>query len=195
MVTVAPPVMVEIREEDDLSLILRSQKGDTSAYGMLITRYQDGLVRVIYHMCGDMHLAEEAAQDAFLRAWQHLHSYRPEFAFRAWVYRIGMNAALDRLRRDRRLTAIDDDAQQPWMVINETPETIVVSRQRAESVRKAVLKLPEGSRAVLVLREYSQFTYAEIASALNIPIGTVMSRLNSARTQLRNLLVGVLEVL
>ena len=190
----------------DLDLIAAAQRGDRRAFGELVCRHQKGVIGVVYRMCGDPYLAEEAAQEAFLRAWQHLAGYQPRYSFRAWVYRIAINAALDALRRqnsrrEQPLTAegqgnegeTGPEADLP--VDDEGPEAAMESKQRAERIRQAVLALPPPSRSVLVLREYGGLAYAEIAASLGIPIGTVMSRLNSARGQLRQSRADLMEVL
>lgn len=185
----------------DQELITAAQHGDTQSYGELVCRYRDGVVGVVYRMCGDFPLAEEAAQEAFIRAWQHLGSYRFEYPFRAWIYRIAVNVALDVLRRDKHMVRIDDMEEEELTGIpafhasTEEPEETLENKQRAERIRRAVLALPPGNRAALVLREFSGLSYSEIAAVLGIPLGTVMSRLNSARGQLRQSLAGLLEVL
>lgn len=177
-------------------LIAAAQHGDARAYGELVTRHQAGVVRVVYRMCGDPYLAEEAAQDAFLRAWQHLASYNPEHAFRAWVYRIAVNAALDALRREKPVASLES-IEATWQsagTAGSDPQAAIENRQRAERVQQAVMALPAPSRSVLVLREYGGLSYNEIADTLSIPLGTVMSRLNAARGLLRQELAGVMEV-
>jgi RNA polymerase sigma-70 factor (ECF subfamily) len=175
---------------DEQAWITRAQQGDRQAFGELVRRHREGVVNVVYRMCGEAALAEEAAQEAFLRAWQNLARYNPRFAFRSWVYRIALNAALDALRRER--PASDLEAE-PLAATAEGPEAWLERKQQAEQVRRAVLNLPPASRAVLVLREYEGLSYREIAEALDIPLGTVMSRLNYARGQLRRALSGTLE--
>jgi len=184
--------------QTEASLAAAAQRGDLQAYGELAARLRAGVVNVVYRMCGDARLAEEAAQEAFLRAWQHLGSCRPGQPFRAWIYRIAVNAALDVLRRERRLVSLEDllgrDTGEDCLPESSGgPEETVEARQQAEKVRRAVLALPPASRSVLVLREYGGMSYSEIADALEIPLGTVMSRLNSARSQLRKALAGILE--
>ncbi len=184
--------------QTESNLVAAAQRGDPRAYGELVARHRAGVVNVVYRMCGDSRLAEEAAQEAFLRDWQRLAGYRPEQPFRAWIYRIAINAALDALRRERRLVSLEDllsgDSGEFHLPDNSGgPEETVEASQQAEKVRRAVLALPPASRSVLVLREYSGMSYGEIAGALEIPLGTVMSRLNSARSQLRQALVGILE--
>ncbi|HVN53868.1 MAG TPA: RNA polymerase sigma factor [Anaerolineaceae bacterium] len=181
----------------DLDLIHASQGGNQSAYGELVYRYREAVVAVVYRMCGDLSTAEEAAQEAFLRAWQHLGGYRPEYPFRSWVFRIAVNAALDALRREKPQADLEEVETSLSLAHHggPDPETVVVARQRSDLIRKAVLALPPPYRAALVLREFGGLSYAEIAAALEIPLGTVMSRLNTARSQLGQALAGVMEAL
>jgi len=178
--------------ETELELITQAQQGDRRAFGELVRHHREKVVNVVYRMCGDANLAEDAAQEAFIRAWQHLPSYRPRSPFRNWVYRIATNVALDMLRRERE--TVDIDALS-LATSDAGPEATVEGEERGERVRQAVLALPPASRAVLVLREYEGLSYREIADTLDIPIGTVMSRLNYARNRLRESLAPYLEVL
>jgi len=173
--------------ETEAVLVSRAQKGDRGAFGELVQRYQAGVVDVVYRMCADAQLAQDAAQDAFIQAWLHLPSYRPQSPLRNWLYRIAVNAALDALRRQA--------SQLPEEIENleladpqDNPESLLVQKERADQVQRAVQALPEACRAVLVLREYEDLSYLDIASTLDIPVGTVMSRLNYARERLRLLL-------
>ena len=178
--------------ETELELITQAQRGDRRAFGELVRRHREGVVNVVYRMCGETNLAEDAAQEAFIRAWQHLPNYQPRSPFRNWVYRIATNVALDALRRERETVDVDTLS---LATSDEGPETTLEGKERGERVRQAVLALPPASRAVLVLREYEGLSYREIADTLGIPIGTVMSRLNYARNRLRESLVPHLEVL
>jgi RNA polymerase sigma-70 factor (ECF subfamily) len=177
--------------ETERELIVQAQQGDRRAFGELVRLHHSGVINVVYRMCGDASLAEDAAQEAFIRAWQHLPKYTPRSPFRNWVYRIATNAALDTLRRERDTTDVDD---LPLVAAEDGPEAALEKAERSEWVQQAVVALPPASRAVLVLREYEGLSYQEIAETLNIPIGTVMSRLNYARTQLRESLAACLEV-
>jgi len=178
--------------EEELELIARAKQGDRHAFGELVRRHREGVVNVVYRMCGDANLAEDAAQEAFIRAWQHLPGYRPRSPFRNWVYRIATNAARDVLRRERETVDVD---KLSLTAQDAGPEAKLVGRERGERVRLAVLALPPASREVLVLREYEGLSYREIADTLEIPIGTVMSRLNYARSWLRKSLAPYLEEL
>jgi RNA polymerase sigma-70 factor (ECF subfamily) len=177
-------------EETELELITQAQQGDRQAFGELVRRHRAGVVNVVYRMCGDANLAEDAAQEAFIRAWQHLLSYRPRSPFRNWVYRIATNAALDALRREKETVGVD---ALPLEASDEGPEATLEGKERAEQVQLAVLALPPASRSVLVLREYEGLSYREIADTLGIPMGTVMSRLNYARKRMLETLSPYLE--
>jgi len=176
--------------ETELELIKQAQQGDRRAFGQLVRLHREGAVNVVYRMCGDAELAEEAAQEAFIRAWTNLPRYKPRSPFRNWLYRIATNVAVDVLRSQKETVDVEavevPDAESG-------PEVLAEVRERGERVRQAVLALPPASRAVVVLREYEDLSYKEIADTLGIPIGTVMSRLNYARTLLRQTLTPYME--
>lgn len=183
--------MLTTRTTDtEAELISRAQAGDREAFGEIVRHYRQGMIDVVYRMCGDPCLAEDAAQTAFIHAWQRLHTYKPQAALRNWLYRIAVNAALDMLRREKPAADIE---KLPLASAEDRPEAVFEKRERQEQVRQAVLNLPEASRAVLVLREYEGLSYQEIAETLEIPAGTVMSRLSYARTRLVELLRPYME--
>lgn len=175
---------------DDRDLITFAQQGDRQAFTELVHCHQDSMVSLTYRMCGDLRLAEDAAQEAFVRVWQNLKSYKPQYAFRSWLYRIATNAALDVLRRERPTTELDSLSLVDTGI---TPESSAEDNQQAVHIRQAIAQLSEPLRMVLILREYHELTYQEISHALDIPVGTVMSRLNTARVQLRQKLLMLLE--
>jgi RNA polymerase sigma-70 factor (ECF subfamily) len=177
-----------IAEED--RLVRNAQSGDREAFCELVRRYRTLAVSVVYRMCGDAMLAEDAAQTAFLRAWEKLGSFRPESSFRAWLLRIAVNAAVDALRRQKPEADLQTAGGQP---ASELVEEIVEENEQSRIVRQAVLALPEASRAVLVLKEYQACSYREISEVLDIPMGTVMSRLHYARSILAQTLRPVAE--
>ena len=145
-------------------------------------------------MCGDMELAEDAAQDAFIQAWLRLSTFRPGTSLRNWLYRIAVNAALDVVRRESKSPPADVES----LTLADPlagPEAAFIQKERTVIVQQAILSLTESSREVLVLREYGGLSYQEIASTLDIPLGTVMSRLNYARERLKELLVSQLYTL
>jgi RNA polymerase sigma-70 factor (ECF subfamily) len=177
--------------DDETGLIEQAQHGDRNAFGELVCRYYPGVVRVVYRLCGDTGLAEDMAQEAFLRGWVALPSFHPRSSLRNWLYRIAVNATLDVLRR-RSEDTLDDEAAQMYPDQADGPETTLIEKERVALLQQATRSLPEAARSVLVLREYGGLSYQEIASVLDIPVGTVMSRLNYARNRLRELLDGKL---
>ncbi len=174
----------------DQELVSAALQGDRLAFGELVNRYREGAVAVVYRMTADSHLADEAAQEAFIRAWQRLYSYKPQFPFRSWIMSIAVHTALDALRSASKQVDID---QLPLEDPTGKPEAELEAKERRAFIQRAVLALPPASRAVLILREYEGLSYHEIAAALDIPIGTVMSRLNYARSQLRQALAPLIE--
>ena len=168
----------------EADLIARAQEGDRGAFAELVRRHYAGVTGVVYRLCGDAHLAEDAAQEAFIQAWLHLPEYRPRAPLRNWLYRMAVNAALDALRKEKQVSPMDLE-DLPLADPQPDPEDRSLGEERARLVQEAVNSLPTASRAVLVLREYERLSYQEIGEALDIPVGTVMSRLNYARGLLR----------
>jgi RNA polymerase sigma-70 factor (ECF subfamily) len=172
--------------EMEASLIERSLNGDRDAFGELVHWYYHGVINVVYRLCGEAGLAEDMAQEAFLRAWTRLSSFHKGASLRNWFYRIAINATLDVLRRKNGQT-MDDEQMQMLPDQSPGPEQALIHKEQVALLEEALQSLPEASRSVLVLREYGGLSYHEIASVLDIPIGTVMSRLNYARERLREL--------
>jgi RNA polymerase sigma-70 factor (ECF subfamily) len=169
------------------SLVEQAKLGDRDAFGELVRLYYPGVVQVVYRLCGETGLAEDMAQEAFLRAWINLKSYHPQSSLRNWLYRIAVNAALDLLRRKREEN-LDGEVLQMLPDQAAGPEAVLVEKEKVAQFQQALQSLPEAARYALVLREYSGLSYNEIASVLDVPVGTVMSRLNYARNRLRELL-------
>lgn len=177
--------MVTVVEVSETEFVRSAQSGDRNAFSELVSIHARGVLNVIYRMCGDTQLAEDAAQETFIRAWLNLSSYRPETSLRNWLYRIAVNAATDMLRKEKRILpdALEDlQLRDP----KPGPEAIFAQGERTALIQKAILSLPDASRAVLTLREYEGLSYHDISSTLDIPLGTVMSRLNYARTLLKD---------
>ena len=176
--------MTFISRTNETELVSSAQNGDRNAFSELVRTHAQSVLSVVYRMCGDRQLAEDAAQETFIQAWLRLQSYQPRSSFRNWLFRIAVNTAIDMLRKEKRIIpgAVED--------LNLTdagpgPESVVSDAEQSELIRNAIMELPEASRAVLILREYEGLSYKEISDALEIPVGTVMSRLNYARKVLR----------
>jgi len=173
-----------ISQANETELVTRAQNGDRNAFSELVRTHSQGVLNVIYRMCGSMQIAEDAAQETFIQAWLRLPSYRLKSSLRNWLYRIAVNSAIDMLRKEKRI--LPGEIEDLNLKDSEPgPEAMVASSERTELVQEAVLTLPDASRAVLVLREFEGFSYQEISESLEIPIGTVMSRLNYARKILK----------
>lgn len=135
-------------------------------------------------------LAQDIAQEVFLRAWQQLPNFQPqgENSFRAWLCRISHNLTVDALRRSRPQVDLEEEPVLASQGQDNNPAATYLKQEQIAEIRQLVAQLPPACRIVLVLREYEGLTYGEIAHALEIPLGTVMSRLNYARTALRKVL-------
>jgi RNA polymerase sigma-70 factor (ECF subfamily) len=182
-------VIGEWASDKEDNLIELSRLGDRNAFGVLVSHHYAGVIEVVYRMCGEAQVAEDAAQEAFIRAWLKLSGYQKQSSFRNWLYRIAINAAVDVLRR-KSTANIDDEETTSLFDPALGPEASLVAKEQAERIQKAVQALPEAARVVLVLREYGELSYQEISGVLDIPVGTVMSRLNYAREKLRKTLLG-----
>ncbi len=178
-------------QDSEEEWIVCAQAGDQTAYGQLVQKYQRLIVSVAYRQGLDLEAAEDVAQEAFVKAWLALPKYRPSAgSWRAWLCRIALNLAIDVQRRERPRYALDDSLPD----CGSGPAEQAEADLQARAVRRALAQLPPASRAALVLCEYEGLSYAEIAAALDIPLGTVMSRLHYARRRLRELLIAVGEV-
>ena len=187
--------------EVDQELVLRAQRGDKRAYELLVMKYQRKLGRLLSRWVRDPAEVEDVTQEACIKAYRALPSFRGESAFYTWLYRIAINTAKNYLvalgRRAPTTTGFDneeaegfEDAEQ--LRDSNTPETELEGKQVAAVVNKAMDALPEDLRTAITLREIEGLSYEEIASVMNCPIGTVRSRIFRAReaiaTELRPLL-------
>jgi RNA polymerase sigma-70 factor (ECF subfamily) len=180
-------VLEQISEIED-NLVIQAKQGDRSAFGELVVCYYERVIQVVYRLCGDAQIAQDAAQETFIRVWLKLPGFQPRAPFRSWVYRIAVNAALDILRQKPDMSIEDNEGMLMMAEKNPGPEAAYIEKEQMDLLQGAVRALPEAARAVLVLREYGELSYEEIAAVLEIPVGTVMSRLNYARNRLRVIL-------
>lgn len=176
--------------EADRILVERVQAGDKQAFGLLVTKYQRKLARLVSRMVRDPAEVEDIVQDSFIRAYKALANFRNDSAFYTWLYRIGVNTAKNWLvthGRRAQLTSTTDgeDAEnydEPELLRNnETPERLLMTKQIGETVNAVVEALPEDLRTALTLREIEGLSYEEIADVMDCPIGTVRSRIFRAR--------------
>jgi RNA polymerase sigma-70 factor (ECF subfamily) len=169
--------------------IARARAGDQAAFGRLVERYERSVYRTVYRMLRDRDEAAELTQEAMVRAWENLSRFRGDSPFAGWLSRIAIYLALNRLREKKRYVRPEDAARHD-AVIDQTPAAgpsplnELLLREAKEALRQALAELPDEFRVPLVLRLYEDFSYEQIAEALDIPIGTVMSRLYRARERL-----------
>jgi len=176
--------------EIDHELVLRAQRGDKRAFGMLVDKYQRKLARLLSRMVRDQNEIEDIVQESFIKAYRALPNFRGDSAFYTWLYRIGINTAKNHLvslgRRPTVSTDIElEDAENfdsgNELRTMETPETALMTKEIAQTVNDTVASLPEELRTAITLRELEGFSYEEIATMMNCPIGTVRSRIFRAR--------------
>ncbi|BBB60735.1 MULTISPECIES: RNA polymerase sigma factor RpoE [unclassified Undibacterium] len=197
--------MTTEREIDQL-LVERVQRGDKKAFELLVSKYQRKLMRLVSRLVYDHAEAEDVVQEAFIKAYRALPNFRGESAFYTWLYRIGVNTAKNHLvtqgRRAPTSTESDVDEAESFVDADglrdiNTPESLLASKQIAETVNSAMSTLPEELRNAITLREIEGLSYDEIAEVMLCPIGTVRSRIFRAREaiaeKLRPLLGTTLE--
>lgn len=187
--------------EVDQQLVERAQHGDKQAFELLVSKYQRKLARLLSRFIRDATEVEDVTQEAFIKAYRALPSFRGDSAFYTWLYRIGINTAKNYLvamgRRAPTTTDIDSEEAESFEDGEQlrdlnTPENELMSRQVAETVNQTLEQLPEELRTAITLREIEGLSYEDIANIMNCPIGTVRSRIFRAREaiaeQLRPLL-------
>ena len=177
--------------DQEHNLIQAARNGDQAAFGELVQQYQKRVFALAVRMCPTPELAEEAAQEAFLAAWQGLPFFRGDSAFATWLYRLTSNACVDLLRKENRHQgpSLDDEtvsAEVPDPT--PTPEKAVEQQELRRQIEAGLQTLSPEHREVLILREIQQLSYDEIA-VLSLDLGTVKSRINRGRRQLREFLL------
>ena len=189
---------------DDAQLIGQALAGQTAAFGQLVQKYQDRLYNTVVHVAGNAEDAKDVVQEAFVQAFLKLESFQGASAFYTWLYRIAFNVAATHCRRRGAMRSAERIALAEGHLRNavephpdnaaDDPGERLEREERCRQVRHAISQLPEEHRVVLVLREMDGCCYETIAEILDLPVGTVRSRLHRARMQLREQLKEVLAV-
>ena len=188
--------------EIDQQLVERVQRGDKKAFELLVAKYQRKLARLLSRFIRDPAEVEDVAQEAFIKAYRALPSFRGESAFYTWLYRIGINTAKNYLvavgRRAPTTTEFDSEDAENFedgaqLRDVNTPESELISKQIAQTVNDTMEALPEELRTAIVLREIDGLSYEEIATVMNCPIGTVRSRIFRARETIAERLRPLLD--
>jgi len=184
-----------MRDLQEQNWIEAAKGGDQEAFGHLVSRYEKRVFALTIRMCKNPADAEEAAQEAFLAAWQGLPFFRGDSSFSTWLYRLVSNACIDLLRREGRHSAAagpslnDEEAAVEIADSAPSPQTLAERAELKEQIEAGLAALPPDYRSVLLLREMHQRSYQEISEILSLDLGTVKSRINRGRKQLRKFLL------
>ena len=189
------------QDDNDQQLVERVQKGDKSAFDLLVLKYQHRVLKLVSRFVNDAAEAQDVAQDAFLKAYRALPSFRGDSAFYTWLYRIAINTAKNTLVSNRRRPVdFDLDLQDPDQYDRhaklkeiDTPEGVLLTEEIRQVVERAMEQLPEDLRTAIVLREIEGLSYEEIAEAMDCPVGTVRSRIFRAREAIDKRLLPLLD--
>ena len=177
---------------NEKELLLRLQGGDEAAFESLLRLYEKKIYTLCRRMCGNDEDAQEAAQDAFLSLWRSAKSFRGDASLSTWLYRLATNACIDLLRRNRHIVervSLDDEETTLELVdAAPLPEQALECKETQKLISEGLAALPEEYRVILLLREAEGLSYAEIAEAMHMELGTVKSRISRGRVLLRNYL-------
>lgn len=180
---------------DDNTLIDETLAGDPEAFGLLVRKYQNRLFTTVTHMVGSADAARDIVQDVFVQAFLKLDTFKRASAFYTWLYRIAFNTCVSHRRRRRPMQSTDRNrelaGEEP---VDRTPPTDPLEQQEtADQVQRALAQLSDEHRQILLLREVEGCSYEELAEILEVPVGTIRSRLHRARMQLRDELKIILQ--
>ncbi len=176
--------------QDDF-LVHKAQKGDVEAFEELICAYEHRIYNIAYKMMGNPEDAMDVAQEALLKIYKSLKKFKNQSTFSTWVYRVAMNTCLDELRKKKRgfLLLMNDAEGYGNGIVDSSsdslPEVSYERKERLKSLQNAIQELIPDYKSVIILRDIQGFSYEEIAEILHCPLGTVKSRINRARTELR----------
>ncbi len=177
----------------DEELISRFQNGDEQAYIELVNRYRDRLMSFVYRFVNDEVVAEDIVQDALVKLYTHKHYYKNIAKFSTWMYTIAGNLAKTELRKNKRrkVTNLSEMSKDDWeydIPSDEDTEKTVHGQFAAKQIHEAIQSLPDHFREVVILRDIQELSYEEVSSIVEVPLGTVKSRINRARLQLQEIL-------
>ena len=188
----------ETNREADLALVRRAKRGDYRAFDLLVLKYQSRLVSIAFKYVKEIQLAEDISQEAFIKAYKAIDSFREESAFYTWLYRITANTAKNYLvykgrRRESSISELStlENEEQLVIVSHDSPDEMLLAQELRNTLFNALSSLPEDTRTALSLREFEGLNYEEIANIMNCPVGTVRSRIFRGREALEDLISPV----
>lgn len=190
---------------DDLTLVKRVRSGDQRAFKLLVERYQRKVYAVALGMLKDKEEAMDVSQDAFVKVYKYLDHFKGDASFYTWLYRITANICIDRLRKRGGGEHVEFDESIATDIaearigalgsrLGTNPQKSALRRELADKIQEALAQVPEKHRAILLLREIEGMSYEDLARTLEIPKGTVMSRLFHARAKVQKILSEYLEL-
>ncbi len=184
---------------DETTFIQAARRGDVESFNRLVLSYQDMVYNVAYRIMGDRDAAADAAQEAFISAFRNLHQFQGE-RFKPWLIRIVTNACYDELRRRHRRPAssledLYEGDEFPAANHDDSPEQVAQRHELNSAIQDCISALPDNQRVIVVLVDVEGYPYQDIVTIVGAPLGTVKSRLSRARTQLRDCLQAVQELL
>lgn len=182
----------KIGKHSEEQLIQRAANGDGTAFSELMAQHESRMYAVTLRMCANREDAQDCLQDAMLRIYRAIGSFKGQSAFSTWIYRITMNTCLDELRRrkSRNASSLDNLLESGWSPTdeNDVPERHAIVSEQRRTIDMAIAQLPEDMRAAVILRDIQGHSYDEIAAMLDANIGTVKSRISRGRERLRQIL-------
>ena len=189
-------------KDKDLILVRRAKRGDYKAFDLLVLKYQSRIIGISMKFVKDIHIAEDIAQESFIKAFKSLNSFREESAFYTWLYRIAANTSKNYLTSKRRKKEYSEsevfsseDANVDIFDIpgGDSPEEILAANNLREVIFESLSNLPEDIRTAISLREFEGLSYEEISEVLDCPIGTVRSRIFRGREIIQDKISPLLE--
>lgn len=194
--SVRQPDDAPVEKMDDHSLLAATLTGDETAFQELVRRYRNQITNYVYRMLNDYDRAADLAQETFVRVYTNAERYQATYSFSTYIYRIAHNLAISELRQRKRRRLIpfpsffsDKDSEEIEIEIEDKKQVMaddsMIADERRDAVRRAISSLPEKYRAALVLCDIEEKSYEEIAAVLDLPVGTVKSRINRARNLLK----------
>jgi RNA polymerase sigma-70 factor (ECF subfamily) len=176
-------------DKTDSELAVSASHGNEEAFRELLARYRSKVIGICVKMLGDSAEIEDAAQDTFVKVFNHLRKYDPERSFAAWLASICVNECRDRIRKKTRFKKTFSELSDEHLAVAKAPNGGNIEfREKLANVEKGINQLPDNLREVLIMKVYGELSYEEIAESLEIKVGTVMSRLHRAREKLTELI-------
>lgn len=188
----------DIRKMTDESLIFAFQQGDTNAYTEIVSRYKDRLTNFVYRYVGNYDECDDIVQDTFVKVYTSKHLYKEVAKFSTWIYTIAINLAKTKLAKQQKyktfsISDVYDDEDKDFDIPDDafTPDVDANSKFLSAHIQKALSRINENYRELVILRDIEDYSYEEIVEMTGLPMGTVKSRINRGREKLQELLKDI----